>query len=169
MKTNYSNIVQALFFCFVQDTSLVQNEKLVSSVQERKRLEKFLLQGKYNAWVVSGVMKQNFLYKQEGNVERIVYENSVCKENRHELVVHNGKKISVRQELREYTWIHGYRWGECEKWQTQFQAERSRILIVIAQDLTRLEEEEEGGPGILLNSSCYEEEAHLFCSIDYPP
>lgn len=80
MKTNYSNIVEALFFCFVQDTRLVQNEKLFSSVQEGKRLEKVLLQGKYNGWGGSGVMKQNFLYKQEGNVERVVYENTVCKE-----------------------------------------------------------------------------------------
>lgn len=164
MKTNNSNTAQGLFFCFVQDTRLVQNEKLFSSVQEGKRLEKVLLQGKYNAWVGSGVIKQNFLYKQEGNMERIVYKDSVCKETgmNQQCIM---KKLSVRQELREYIW---YKQGECEKWQKQLQVERSRILIVIAQDLTRLEEEEEGEQAILLRTSCYEEEMHLFCSLDYP-
>lgn len=40
MKTNNSNTVQALYFCFVQETRLLQNEKLLSSAQEEKRSEK---------------------------------------------------------------------------------------------------------------------------------
>lgn len=46
MKTNNSNIVQTLHFCFVRETRLVQNERLFSSAQEEKRSEKVLLQGK---------------------------------------------------------------------------------------------------------------------------
>ena len=53
MKTNNSNMVQALYFCFVQETRLVQKEKLLSSAKEGKRSERVLLQGKYSAWVGS--------------------------------------------------------------------------------------------------------------------
>lgn len=53
MKTTDSTTVQALSFCFVQDTRLVQNENLLSSVLEGKRLETVLLQGEDNTSVGS--------------------------------------------------------------------------------------------------------------------